>query len=266
MARKSERYAFSEFFSKSAEFDPDNDPVDLALIEPLAPVIELLGRWFRPEYHGLDRIPLQGGALIVGNHGIIGFDPFFLFVAIYRATGRLPRGLGDRHLFMDPISRKFWRAIGALDGTPEVALRFLRAGHLVSVYPGGAREAFKSADQRYQLLWQHSDGFVKLAMRAEVPVILQMSIGIDDTYKVLGKVDAIGRLLGHAKYAMPIWLGWGPLPRPVKFDYYISEPITLEGDAAAADDPVIVARNHEHLWKLGHEMLADGLRRRAAEG
>jgi 1-acyl-sn-glycerol-3-phosphate acyltransferase len=143
-----------------------------------------------------------------------------------------------------------------------VALRYLRAGHLVNVYPGGAREAFKRDDQRYQLQWQHSTGFVELAMRAGVPVILHMSIGTDDTYRVLAKIDPVGRLLGHPKYALPIWLGWGPLPRPVKFDTYFSEPIPLAGDP---DDPVAVARNHELLWKRGHEMLADGLRHRRSE-
>ncbi len=264
-ARKSASYNLSEFFRGSEEFDPEDDPLDLARIEPLLPLVDLLSLWFRPEYHGLERIPRQGGALLVGNHGVIGFDPFFLFVAIYRATGRMPRGLGDHHLFMDPISRRFWRSIGALDGRPEVALRYLRAGHLVNVYPGGAREAFKRTDQRYQLQWQRSEGFVALAMRAEVPVILHLGIGIDDTYRVLGKIDPIGRLLGHPKYALPIWMGWGPLPRPVKFDYYVSEPIQLEGGAERADDPVAVAENHEMLWKLGHEMLAEGLRRRRSE-
>ena len=99
-------------------------------------------------------------------------------------------------------------------------------------------------------------------METEVPVILHMAIGTDDTYRILGKLRAPGRIFGHSKYELPIWLGWGPLPRPVKFDYYISEPILLEGRAEAADDPAFVQRNHERLWELGHQMLDDGLNAR----
>jgi 1-acyl-sn-glycerol-3-phosphate acyltransferase len=224
--------------------------------------VDALSVWFRPGYHGLENIPAEGPALLVGNHGVAGFDPFFLFVAIYKATGRMPRGLGDRHLFMYPLMRRFWKVLGALDGTPEVAARFLRAGHLVNVYPGGAREALKDDDQRYRLQWGHSTGFVKLAMETDVPVILHMGIGTDDSYRILGKLRPFGDLFGHRKYELPIWFGWGPLPRPVKFDYYISEPITLEGGPEAADDPAFVQRNHEHLWEIGHQMLEDGLNAR----
>ncbi|MEZ4577277.1 MAG: hypothetical protein R2875_04485 [Desulfobacterales bacterium] len=51
--------------------------------------------------------------------------------------GRTPRGLGDYHLFLDPVSRKFWTSLGTVR-TQENAIRFLKAGHLVNVYPGGA--------------------------------------------------------------------------------------------------------------------------------
>ena len=96
-------------------------------------------------------------------------------------------------------------------------------------------------------------------METDVPVILHMAIGTDDTFRVLGKLRPLGRLMGHSKYELPIWLGWGLLPRPVKFDYYISEPITLEGGPEAAEDPDFVQRNHEMLWERGHEMLDQGL-------
>jgi 1-acyl-sn-glycerol-3-phosphate acyltransferase len=258
MPRRTEGYPFSSFFSRTEEFDPDNDALDLDHVDRFMPIVDALSRWFRPEYHGLENIPRQGGALLVGNHGVAGYDPFFLFLAIYRATGRLPRGLGDRHLFMEPLLRRLWQRIGALDGTPEVAARYLRAGHLVNVYPGGAREALKTEDQRYRLQWEQSTGFVRLAMETEVPVILHMGIGPDDSYRILGKLRPFGALLGHTKYELPIWLGWGPLPRPVKFVYYISEPVDLEGGAAAVDDSEVVARNHQRLWDLGHEMLDQG--------
>ncbi len=256
------RYTFGDLFSRSAQFDPDDDQLNTAFVDKFMPLLEALSLWFRPSYHGIEKIPPQGGALLVGNHGILGFDAFFVFVAIYQATGRLPRGLGDHHLFIEPLTRKFWQAVGAVDGHPEVGLKFLRAGQLVNVYPGGAREALKSPHERYRLKWGHSYGFVRLALRAQVPVILHMCIGNDDTYRVLGRLPFSGLFMGHRKYELPLWLGWGPLPRPVKLDYYFSDPIQLEGEPKDADDQALVERNHQRLWQLGHKMLDQGLSRR----
>lgn len=256
------KYTFRSLLPDEDFFSPANDHIDLAFIDRYAPVIELASKYFRPSYHGLENVPREGGALLVGNHGVIGFDGFFIILAIYRATGRLPRGLGDYHLFMEPLSRRFWTKAGALVGKPEVALSYLQAGNLVNVYPGGARDAMKGSDARYHLHWDRSFGFVRLAMRANVPVLLHMGVGTDDTYRILGKMNWTGKVLGHPKYSLPLYLGWGLLPRPVKFDYYLSEPIDLEGGPEAVEDEAIVKRNHQMLWDRGHDMLRSGLAKR----
>lgn len=256
------RYTFSRFFRPRGTFDPADDRLDLSLVERLTPVVNALSWWFRPTYHGMDHIPRDGAALLVGNHGIIGFDPFFLFTAMHQQTGRMARGLGDHHLFVDPLSHWFWSSIGGIRGTQENALKFLAAGHLVNVYPGGARDAFKGPEGRYRLHWEHSRGYIRLALRAQVPIILHMGIGTDDTYRILGKWQLPARLLGHPKYALPILMGWGPVPRPVKFDYHISEPIELEGSPDQAEDAALVERLHTRIWAQGQQMLADGLARR----
>jgi 1-acyl-sn-glycerol-3-phosphate acyltransferase len=207
-------------------------------------------------------VPREGAALLVGNHGVLGFDGFIVFLAIYRATGRLPRGLGDHHLFVEPVSRRFWTKVGALAGTQQNALRYLSAGHLVNVYPGGARDAMKGPEGRYRLHWEKSFGFIRLAMQAQVPIVLHMGVGTDDTYRILGKMRWTGKVLGHDKYQLPVLLGWGMVPRPVKFDYYISEPIVLVGSPDDIGDEALVRRNHAMVWDRGHAMLDEGLARR----
>ncbi|MCU0691463.1 MAG: acyltransferase family protein [Polyangiaceae bacterium] len=256
------KYTFRKLLPSRDFFSPHNDHLDYAFIDRCTPIVELASKYFRPTYHGLDNIPRDGAALLVGNHGIIGFDALFIFVAIYRATGRMPRGLGDYHLFVEPVSRRFWSRVGIVLGDPEVALSYLQSGHLVNVYPGGARDALKGADARYRLHWDESLGFVRLAMRADVPVVLHMGVGTDDTYRIWGRMGWTGRVLGHAKYGLPLYAGWGPLPRPVKFDYYLSEPIALEGGPDEAQNDAIVRRNHRTLWDRGHAMLRSGLARR----
>ncbi len=241
---------------------PEQDAVDLTAIKRWAPVIRAISRYFRPSYYGIEHIPAEGPALIVGNHGLFGFDGFFIVTEIFRQTGRLARGTGDDILFTDPITRRFMAKIGAIHGTPENAIRFLGAGHLVNVYPGGARDALKGPDELYKLQWHKSRGFIRVAMRAQVPIILHVGIGTDDTFKVLGKMRWTGRIMGNKKYDVPLFIGWGPFPRPVKFTYYLSEPITLDGGPDDVGDVDLVEANHRRVWEIGQGMLDEGVRRR----
>jgi len=257
-----EDYKFSRLFNAPPDVYPENDPLDMDLLEKIRPIIKFLSRYFRTTYIGLENIPEQGPALLVGNHGIMGFDAAFIFLGVYDATGRMPRGLGDYHLFLDPISRKFWTKLGGLSGTQENAIRFLEAGHLLNVYPGGARDVMKGPEGRYKLHWEKSFGFIEVAMKTGVPIILHMGIGTDDTYRILGRMHLFARILGHPKYAIPVWFGWGLLPRPVKFCYYISRPILLEGGPEDVSDRALVERNHRMVWDMGMEMLEKGLERR----
>ncbi|RJP85581.1 MAG: acyltransferase family protein [Desulfobacteraceae bacterium] len=257
-----EDYTFSRLFNTPPDVYPDEDPLDMDLLNKIRPFVKFLSHYFRPTYVGLENIPEQGPALLVGNHGIIGFDAAFIFLGIYDATGRMPRGLGDYHLFLDPITRKFLTRLGGLSGTQENAVRFLEAGNLVNVYPGGARDAWKGPEGRYKLHWEKSFGFIEVAMKTGVPIILHMGIGTDDTYRILGRMRLLGRIMGHPKYAVPMWFGWGPLPRPVKFSYYISPPIHLEGTPEDVADRAMVKRNHRMVWAIGTQMLEKGLEQR----
>lgn len=255
-------YKFSKLFKTSPDVYPDNDPLDMELLEKIRPYVKFLSHYFRPTYIGLENVPAQGPALLVGNHGIMGFDAAFVFLGVYDVNGRMPRGLGDYHLFIDPISRNFWTRLGGLSGTQENAIRFLEAGHLVNVYPGGARDAMKGPEGLYKLHWEKSFGFIEVAMKTGVPIILHMGIGIDDTYRILGKMRMFGRIIGHPKYAFPVWLGLGPLPRPVKFTYYFSRPIHLEGGPGDVSDHDLVEKNHQMVWDIGKQMLEKGLEQR----
>jgi len=249
-------------FNVSRSFAPEYDKLDMSFVERGIPVIRTLSKYFRPSFHGIEHIPRRGPALLVGNHGLAAFDGFVLFTEVYHRTGRLVRGLGEHFLFVPSWSRTFWTRLGAIDGTPENAVRFLKAGNLVNTYPGGARDALKGREGRYKLHWDKSKGYVRVAMQAQVPVIVHVGIGTDDTYRILGRVRFPARLIGNEKYEVPLLMGWGVLPRPVKFIYYISEPITLDGDPDDVDDEELVDRNHRRVWELGQRMLDEGVERR----
>ena len=76
------------------------------------------------------------------------------------------------------------------------------------------------------------------------------------------RVKLLARILGHSKYTFPVWFGWGILPRPVKFHYYISPPLHLEGGPEDIADRDLVERNRNMARDVGMEMIEEGLRRR----
>ena len=68
-------------------------------------------RWFRVEWEGLENIPAQGGALLVGNHaGAIPSDAPVIMHGIEKELGRPVYGLADY----------FFRTIPVV-GTPMIA-------------------------------------------------------------------------------------------------------------------------------------------------
>uniref|UniRef100_A0A8C9EQP1 Uncharacterized protein n=1 Tax=Pavo cristatus TaxID=9049 RepID=A0A8C9EQP1_PAVCR len=58
---------------------------------------------------------------------------------------------------------------GVMPGTREECLSALKNGHLVSISPGGVREALFS-DESYQLMWGNRKGFAQVALDAKVVI------------------------------------------------------------------------------------------------
>jgi len=228
-------------------------PHDARLVAVLRRAAELLERHHPVHVEGLDRLP-DGPALLVGNHGHLGYETLLFFHALLRLTGRLPRGLADRWFFRVPLLRDVLVRVGGAYGCPENARTMLAEGHWVVCYPGGAREALKRrASDRYKLCWHRSQGFVRVAREAGVPVIPFAAAGVDDTFEVRGAIEGSGRLLmGHDKYDLPRLTGgsYGVVPRAVPFLFRFGDPVDVARHAeATGEDEDDVHRAHVHVWE-----------------
>ncbi len=194
--------------------------------------LTLITDYFRATLDGLGHIPKTGGALRVGNHALFAIDTAVLAALIIRDLGRNPRFLGDRNLWRVPGLGPTITAIGALPGEPTSAEILLRRGELVLVYPGGVDDSLKSNAQRYQLLWKNRAGFARVAIRAQVPIIPVVGLGIDEMYSVVGRERFLGRrLLGSPRYDLPVAFGaFGTiLPKRVEQRYVVLPPISTAG-------------------------------------
>ncbi|PWI42712.1 lysophospholipid acyltransferase family protein [Streptomyces sp. ICBB 8177] len=143
----------------------------------LGPLLRLL---FRPRIEGLEHVPEEGAAIVAGNH--LSFSDHFLMPAI------LPRRitfLAKQEYFTGPglkgaLIAAFFRSAGqipvdrtggrASQSAVEEALKVLRRGELMGVYPEGTR----SHDGR---LYKGRTGVAVMALKSGAPVVPCAMVG-----------------------------------------------------------------------------------------
>ena len=226
-----------------------------ALVRAIQPIVRALSRFHPVRLEGLGHLP-KGPALLVGNHGLLGYESPLFFERILAGCGRLPIGLADKWFFKVPVLRDLLVRVGGTYGSPANGLQELQRGNLVVCYPGGAREVLKERSDKYRLLWEQSAGFVRLALAAKVPIIPFAAAGVDDTFDVVGYWRGSGELLmGHGKYDLPVvWGRRGPLPNPVPFWFRLGEPIHAP-EGADDRDETAVRDLHQQVWSRTQSMV-----------
>ena len=221
--------------------------------------------YFRPHIIGAEHLPQRGRAMIVGCHyGVIPYDTACALTAIHEATGRFARAVGDNFFASIPAVERFLHRVGAVVGRPDVLERILRAGHMVLVIPGGAKDsARRYLTQRYHALPIRGfapgrGGYVKIALRTRSPIIPFAAVGGEEAHVMLGTVPFVDRLLGVP--FLPVVLF--PLPLPTKLYIRFGEPMRLPGTPADADDQRTVDELNTLVRKQVQHLIDDTLRHR----
>jgi 1-acyl-sn-glycerol-3-phosphate acyltransferase len=188
--------------------------------------------YHQAELWGAEYLP-HGPALLVGNHGIYGYETPVFFYLLRRLSGRYPIGLADRGFFKIPLVRSVLPWLGGLPGTRENALQALRDGNHVVCYPGGAREVFKRSHQRYRLRWEKRTGFVRVAAEAGVPIVPFAARGVDESFLQLDDPRFCVRLSDDPTYSVPLMV---PVPLAQPFRFLLGEPIPPLSPEAGDDE------------------------------
>jgi len=191
--------------------------------------------WFRVEWDGLDKIPKQGGALLIANHaGAIPHDAPVIMHGIESEIGRPVYGMADYFFRTVPVVGTLWSRGGGVVANPHNAYRLLRQqGQLAVVFPEGSKGPGKRFDERYQLRRFGRGGFVEIAMRAGVPIIPIAVVGSEEIMPTLFRVGPLGRLLRLPYFPVTAnMVAMGPLgilvPLPAKFKLRVMDPITFD--------------------------------------
>jgi len=192
-------------------------------------------KWFRTEWTGLEKIPSEGGSLLVANHaGAIPSDAPVIMHGIEKELDRPVYGLADYFFRTVPVVGTLWARAGGVSARPGNAYRLLREQQqLALVFPEGTKGPSKSFTDRYQLRRFGRGGFVEIAMRAGVPVVPIAVVGSEEAMPVIFRLPTLARTLG-VPY-VPITanlLAMGPLgavvPFPAKLKLQELDPVYFD--------------------------------------
>jgi 1-acyl-sn-glycerol-3-phosphate acyltransferase len=197
-----------------------------------APIYE---KWFRAEWEGLEKIPSEGGALLVANHaGAIPSDAPVIMHGLETELGRPVYGLADTLFKGMPVVGTMWARLGGVVAHPDNAYRLLREQHqLTLVFPEGSKGPGKHYGQRYRLRRFGRGGFVEVAMRAGVPIVPIAVVGAEESMPIVYNNGALAKMMGLPYCPITAnMVAFGPLGPlvyfPAKFKLRVLDPVTFE--------------------------------------
>jgi 1-acyl-sn-glycerol-3-phosphate acyltransferase len=206
---------------------------DPKVIAELWPLLDWLYHYyFRVQTEGWEVLPKDEPVLFIASHnGGMGSPDLFMFLRDWCDR------FGSERLIYALMNPKVWKVfpdaaklatqMGALQAHPKMAIAALQSKASLLIYPGGAREVFRPHAQRKEVHLYNRKGFIKVALREEVPIVPLVSYGahstlfvLADLYPALKQLHRMGMpwLFGIDPEVYPLYLGlpWGlgigPLP------------------------------------------------------
>jgi 1-acyl-sn-glycerol-3-phosphate acyltransferase len=239
----------------------------------------LVDYWFRMEFDGWENLP-DPPALLVGIHSGAPFvwDAWTVGVQWWRrfGQGRPLHGTAHDALMAMPLIGRYFRAMGVLPAAPDSMATALAEGRDVAVWPGGEVDSLRPWSERDQANLAGRKGFVKMAIRAGVPIVPIATVGGADAMPVLVRGDQLSRALRLDKllrlkvFPIAVSLPWGiapaalpQFPLPAKIRTRLMPAIELDHDPARADDEEYL---EEKYWEVQNSIQhgMDALARKRA--
>lgn len=227
--------------------------------------------YFRARVRGMHRVPAEGPVLLVGNHsgGNWPADTFIFTLAFsaYFGAERQFYQLAHNLVLAWPFLG-FLRKFGTVAASHENAGRALDAGAALLVYPGGDYETHRPSWERHTVDFDRREGFIRLALEQDVPIVPVVSIGGQETALFLTRGEGLARALRldsmlrlkvlPVSLALPWGLNVGDLlghiPLPAQITIQVLEPIHLRKRFGTDPD---LDEIYDHLTALMQHELDD---------
>jgi 1-acyl-sn-glycerol-3-phosphate acyltransferase len=249
----------------SGEREELNGP-DPELMNAQAPLWNaLMDYYFRLEIGGWERIPDEP-SLLIGVHsgGPLTMDAWTVVLSWWRHFGESRRLHGTAHdvLMGAPGLGSYFRRMGAVVPTRETLSEAFRKGDDVIIWPGGEMDAYRSFGKRDKAVLGGRKGFIRLAIREQVPIVPLATVGGHETLFVLSEGRGLAKVL-KLKERMrsdvaPITLSvpfgvtlhltpFQHVPLPAKIRTEFLEPIYFDTDPDKENDNEYVARMYSEV-------------------
>jgi 1-acyl-sn-glycerol-3-phosphate acyltransferase len=206
----------------------------------------LVDYWFRMELDGWENLPPSPG------------------VQWWRRFGQERPLHGTAHdaLMAIPVIGRYFRAMGVLPAAPDSIATALAEGRDVALWPGGEVDSLRPWVERDRANLAGRKGFVKMAIRAGVPIVPIATVGGADAMPVLMRGDRLSRALKLDKllrikvFPLAISLPWGiapaalpQLPLPAKIRTRFMPAVELDTDPDRADDDAYVDQKYDEVQR-----------------
>jgi len=226
-------------------------------------VTRIVDKYFRTEIQGAENLSDEA-CLMTATHngGMATPDAYGLAVAFWRRFGLETPAYGMMHkaAFHIPLMGPFLVKMGAVHACRENARIVLRSNFPVMLCPGGDMDALKPYSQRHKITFGKRQGFIRMALSEQVPIIPIVSVGAHETLFVLNDGRRTARYSGFSRlfriksvpltFGFPMGLtpaGLGCIPLPSKITLRILPKIELAERPEAAGDPAVVQRCFDHV-------------------
>lgn len=198
--------------------------------------------WHGYEVIGLDKIPADGAALVVYYHGPIPVDYYYLASRYIIYRKRSMWTIAAAFLFKTPGLRLLMNVMQSTSGTVQQIAELLQAGEVVSVAPGGIREA-QFSNEYYELVWNGHLGFAKAACLGKAPIIPVFTQNVREAFRTAPFLRGFFRKI-YEKTKLPLLPVYGGFP--VKLRTFVGDPIPYDPKAS----PEEVAEKTANAIKL----------------
>ncbi|MGB8331058.1 MAG: lysophospholipid acyltransferase family protein, partial [Polyangiales bacterium] len=240
-------------------------------------------RYFRAEITGWENLP-DTPSLLIGNHSgaTLTLDTWTLAARWWERFGterRMHIGVHDVLLALPGLG-DYFRTCGCIPANRRAVTSTLAAGDDVAIYPGGEQDAMRSWRRRDEVVLAGRTGFIRQALRSQVPIVPVATCGGSDTVFVVSEgrwlADGLDKLLGLKKtlrgVTLPIISGFpfplavellpAHLPLPAKIRTRILEPIELDDDPERENDQQYVQGIYREVERVLQEGVNDLAKKR----
>jgi 1-acyl-sn-glycerol-3-phosphate acyltransferase len=221
-------------------------------------------RWyFSVSSRGIENVPAQGRAMLVGNHsGGIAIDAAMVVMSclLDMDPPRLAQGMAEKFINRVPLLGRLANRAGMLTGLPEHADRLLEDDRLLLVFPEGARGTAKLFKERHSLV-EFGTGFIRLALKTKAPIVPFAVLGGGEAFPTVANAYKLGQVFGLPY--VPIVAYGLPLALPAKIEIEYAPPLRFAG--TGNEDDTVVHGYVDKVKEVIANMLTAGATRRRGE-